>query len=183
MRGTATQKSKFCLDCKADITVRRWSAVRCKECAKKRVVERALLWVQENRERHRKNALAYAHRNMHKIRAWRLGNPEKIKESKRKFHSKNPLWTRVYLAHRRAHGLQLPGKHTVLEFAAKWKSQDRKCAYCQCDLPLTLATQDHVIPVTHEKCTNDISNIVASCKSCNSRKSNKLDVAIQLGLI
>ncbi len=58
------------------------------------------------------------------------------------------------------------------EFRAKCKEYDWKCAYCGCELDETTVQRDHVIPLAF--CgSNDISNIVPTCRDCNCSKSYK----------
>lgn len=47
-----------------------------------------------------------------------------------------------------------------------------KCAYCGCVLTFKSATKDHVVPASKGGKTI-MSNLVAACKPCNSRKDNK----------
>lgn len=51
-----------------------------------------------------------------------------------------------------------------------WNKQDKKCFYCEKILEFNKSTVDHIKP----RCrggSNDIENLVMSCKSCNSAKS------------
>jgi len=45
-----------------------------------------------------------------------------------------------------------------------------RCRYCGAGRNLGI---DHVIPITDERCTNDLSNLVTCCQSCNSSKGSR----------
>ena len=54
------------------------------------------------------------------------------------------------------------------------KEYDYKCAYCGCDFDEnTLPTKDHIIPISKGG-HNVKENIVPACRSCNSKKGNKI---------
>jgi 5-methylcytosine-specific restriction endonuclease McrA len=47
------------------------------------------------------------------------------------------------------------------------------CAFCGCKLTFKNGTRDHIIPVSRGG-KNVLSNLAASCKTCNLKKDNKL---------
>jgi 5-methylcytosine-specific restriction endonuclease McrA len=57
-----------------------------------------------------------------------------------------------------------------------WRSQGRACAYCQGPAE----TVDHVIPLVRGG-TNHEGNLVPACRSCNSRKQDRLVIEFRLG--
>ena len=72
------------------------------------------------------------------------------------------------------------GKFTLKEFYSLLKSKfDNKCNICSCEFNKdNIATIDHIIPLTKNG-SNNIENIQPLCKSCNSRKFNKLlDISV-----
>lgn len=64
------------------------------------------------------------------------------------------------------------GKHTVKEYRIRLKEQNYKCFYCYCDISNGKDEIEHFFPLSKGGSSN-ISNIVASCKTCNSRKGTK----------
>jgi 5-methylcytosine-specific restriction endonuclease McrA len=73
----------------------------------------------------------------------------------------------------------LPGNFTDAQWRAMMKEWDYRCAYCgrhrkefrdpstRTDLEI-----DHILPIGHPRASNDESNIVPACKTCNSSKSD-----------
>lgn len=57
----------------------------------------------------------------------------------------------------------LKEKYTAL------KRDNFTCHYCHCTLTMESMTLDHVVPKAHQG-SNDINNLVASCKECNELK-------------
>lgn len=61
----------------------------------------------------------------------------------------------------------VPGSHTLKEWADLCAKFKHRCVKCGLKRRLT---KDHVIPLTHEGSTDDISNIQPLCLPCNSGK-------------
>lgn len=74
-------------------------------------------------------------------------------------------------ARRRARVKDLPATLTKSQWVAIKVAYRFRCAYC--DKRLDALTQDHVIPLSKGGGTTP-ENIVPACRSCNSRKSNRL---------
>ena len=71
---------------------------------------------------------------------------------------------------RRVQELSAEGSFTPKEFLDKCKMLGNRCMYCRRDdMPLG---PDHAIPLSRRG-SNNIDNIVPSCKSCNTRKNTK----------
>ena len=51
--------------------------------------------------------------------------------------------------------------------------RDKICVYCQKPLDIKTVTIDHTIPKSKGG-SNDLSNLAASCKDCNSKKQDFL---------
>lgn len=54
-----------------------------------------------------------------------------------------------------------------------------RCRYCGAGRDLGV---DHVIPITDERCTNDLANLVTCCRSCNSSKGSRTPEAAGMEL-
>jgi 5-methylcytosine-specific restriction endonuclease McrA len=66
----------------------------------------------------------------------------------------------------------VPGSHTVREWQDRVAEFNNHCAYCL--RVMETSTQDHMIPVSRgQQSSNDISNIVPACVSCNSSKGDQ----------
>jgi len=66
---------------------------------------------------------------------------------------------------------QASGSHTEEEFAAVVASQQERCFYCNTSFSKLQKSRDHVLPLKHGG-SHYISNIVAACRSCNTRRGN-----------
>lgn len=102
-------------------------------------------------------------------------NYAKIHQRKREpnwknYHKKNI--ERIYAnnRNRRARKKNAPGKHTAQDIRLKLQAQENKCHYCKKEL--TKYHVDHVIPLSRGG-SNDPSNLVITCPTCNLRKGNK----------
>ena len=98
-----------------------------------------------------------SNRQKHRVR--RLANL-------REWHQRNPGMNALYIARRNARLMQTPGDHTNKEWLDKCALLGNVCLYCGEAKPLT---RDHKVPLARGG-SNDISNIVPACLSCNSSK-------------
>lgn len=89
------------------------------------------------------------------VKNWQKKNPEKL------LHGNHV---------RRARNKQVPGSHTISEWKTVCAKFRNRCVRCGATGKLT---RDHIIPVTNQHCSNDISNIQPLCFSCNSSKGNR----------
>jgi len=122
------------------------------------------VWYKDNLGDHNDTyAAAYRFKHRAELRAydaaWCKANPE------RKAH---------YESARRARKSGNGGSHTLAEWREK-AATSAGCAYCGCAGPLT---RDHVTPLSRGG-SDDISNIVPACRSCNSRKGTKTTLAFR----
>jgi len=88
-------------------------------------------------------------------RRWKAKNPERMSH----------LRTIRYARERGAHG-----SHTLREWRELKELHNFKCAHCKCEKTLT---KDHIIPLSKGG-SNYIHNIQPLCRSCNSKKHNKI---------
>lgn len=71
---------------------------------------------------------------------------------------------------RRAREHAAPGEFTSTQLVAQYLRQGKACAYCKRP-SRGLPEPDHVLPLSRGG-RNDMSNIVASCRACNTDKSD-----------
>jgi 5-methylcytosine-specific restriction endonuclease McrA len=95
------------------------------------------------------------------------------KRYKHKYQQEKPYIHRAHTRKRRLLHLNVEGSHTYQEFLFLCVLVNWECSYCRCALTLSTVTEDHVIPLTRGG-SDDITNILPACKSCNSSKGNKL---------
>lgn len=111
-----------------------------------------------------------------RYRIWRLENPDKMREAELRWRGEHPEKIRKYTHDRKSKKRDLPGTYTHAEIEAQLKRQGGKCYYADCghcDIKSSYEIE-HVIPITRSGSRNDISNIVLCCRSCNSKKKDKL---------
>jgi len=160
----------------------------CKKCACELKNER----YKNSSEEYKNNnhVVAKIYRDSHKeqikinMAEWRTNNKEVIagewqryyKINKNELRDNKKIWvdnnrckTRIYTQRRRAKKKSLPNTLTFIQWEDMKEHFDNKCVYCGRTLRLY---QDHFIPLskggeyTH-------NNILPTCQSCNSSKSNK----------
>lgn len=98
-------------------------------------------------------------------------DPLKLVESRRQYRKNNPERMSANANAARIRKQNAPGSHTLDEWKAVKDYFNHCCAYClrgidECG-PLA---RDHVVPLTAGG-SDDIDNIVPSCKPCNSSKN------------
>lgn len=142
----------------------------CKLCKKKRDAER----YQRKKKEILKEKKKYYEENKERIKVKRLDyyrkNREKCLKQSAEWDNKNPIRRRINFGRSRGNG----GDLTVAEWIKCKEYFDDRCAYCgiseeACGERLH---QEHVVPIVRGgryTCTN----IVPSCRSCNSKKRNK----------
>lgn len=137
----------------------------------------------------------YYRKNIEKISKyysdWRDKNVERLTEYRKKYWSDNKKHkqeydkehSKVYRAehkeeknahtrNRRAKIKQSGGKHTAADIARQYERQKGKCYWCGVSVGSKYHV-DHVIPITRGG-SNDPSNLVISCPTCNHSKGAKL---------
>jgi 5-methylcytosine-specific restriction endonuclease McrA len=126
-------------------------------------------------------------------RRYREAHPDKVKEvqrtSKRKLRQEQPERVRAYDREyskrpnarltdkvnghaKRARKRAAEGNHTAAQELEQLKRQKGRCYYCG-SMVGDDWQPDHVIPLSRGG-SNDISNIVITCRKCNNKKLNKL---------
>jgi hypothetical protein len=77
----------------------------------------------------------------------------------------------VSLAKRRA--IEAEGNFSSQDWLDMMRMWDWKCAYCEAKLKRGTRSTDHIVPLSKGG-KNERSNIVPCCRSCNSKKNNRL---------
>lgn len=149
-------------------------------------------YYEKNREKRREQGRKYA-------RAEQLNDPERVRARRRKFYVDNVDKIRTrrsqkwhsnveesrakqrakYQANReifitasmrtKARRRRAAGSHTTKEWLELLSRHEFRCAYCPAVLTRATAQRDHIVALARGG-TNDISNIVPACTSCNNRK-------------
>lgn len=97
------------------------------------------------------------------------GGPEVYKVSGRAWYDKNIESILHRSARRRARRFNAAGSHTLAEWLALKEEQAHRCARCKRHDSEATLTRDHIVALAAGG-SDDISNIQALCKACNSRK-------------
>lgn len=110
----------------------------------------------------------------------RLGcyyNLEKRKEWQKRWQQKHlDQWHQILKnAYYRRKGAE--GTHTIDEWRALKEKHNHSCVICHQSEPKIELTEDHIFPLSKGG-TNWITNIQPLCRSCNSKKQDKLQEAI-----
>lgn len=134
----------------------------------------------ENKENVSKQRKRYYQDNIEKVKElqkqWRENNPEKMKEWHRKYFKTEigRASKQRALFKRRTNIKNSVNTLTAQEWANILEAHNYRCAYCgvefNCGL---LPTRDHIIPISKGG-HNTKENVVPACKSCNSKKYNKI---------
>lgn len=100
-------------------------------------------------------------------------HPEEVRTWKRRYaHSARGREVgRVKEQRRRAYKRATHGTYTLQEIEQQRRRQHNTCYYCKCKLKKYHI--EHVVPLSRHG-TNDISNLVLSCPTCNLKKGARL---------
>lgn len=132
---------------------------------------RSALWLEENRERNRKNCRDRYYADLGRARAEKRAGYakfiEKNRERSREYRKSHPEVIRTLSAARRAREKGALGKLSAKEVADLVRFQGGKCAYCR---QITKLTIDHIIPLSRggRHCRENIQMV---CMPCNRAKS------------
>jgi hypothetical protein len=106
-------------------------------------------------------------------RAYRERNPDRIRVTRKRWKLNNPHAVQAQSKRRRALKSAVPGSLS----ASEWRSLVERSSRCHwCKRKWTKErrpTLDHVVPLSKGG-LHVIGNAVCSCRSCNSRKNNRL---------
>lgn len=157
----------------------------CRPCARKAHKDWASQHEEELKQKAKDRYYADPEKSKAANTAWRKKNPEKSRArnraswwrhrekriaetiaNQRKNKSAKAARGHAY----RARLANAEGRFTKEEFDKVVKNQDKKCFYCLSHLEKIIV--EHVTPLSRGG-SNKISNIVASCVSCNAQKYTK----------
>ena len=131
---------------------------------------------EENPERKKASARRYreAHPEKQKeyARRYREANAEKVREINRRWRVANPGRAAAIRHRRRARKVEAGGRHTAEDIRLQYEGQNGRCWWCGCKLDDTYHI-DHRIPLARGG-SNDASNIVIACPTCNLSKGARL---------
>lgn len=130
-------------------------------------------WYRANRARILTRVKAHAAANRERILAYQAdyyaAHTEKVKANVAAYRAAFPERKRHLENRRRVRKVGNGGSHTLAERQEKFAQLGNACVYCGSAGRLTV---DHDVPLARGG-TDDISNVLPSCRSCNSRKSTR----------
>ena len=183
----------------------RWQCKSCANEANKANRLRREAHPEGWREARRRSYAANREKNLEYARLRREGNPEKYREAGRHSREAHPekareasrRWKKTHPGEhcQASHNSDARkrgatgGNHTFAEWLALLESTGYRCTYCNWELtrirPVPAgkrqATRDHVIPCAVGG-SNEIWNIVPSCRPCNSTREQKRRKSLALSV-
>lgn len=134
-----------------------------------RFVKPASPSVFNKKEYYHNRYLANKEKHIAMTKEWAKNNPEKRAEIRKRWKLKNKDKVNYYAKLRIYREKNAEGFHTLSDLKEIRELWNNKCAYCR---QAPAETIDHVVALTKGG-TNDPSNLVPACFSCNSSKGNK----------
>lgn len=124
---------------------------------------------------------------------WNLGKPFSLKVREQMSRTRkgtrlgplHPLWkggyqnTLMLNRKRRVFKLNAGGSHTLADWETLKAQYNWTCPCCGKSEPIIVLTEDHIIPLSKGGSDN-IENIQPLCRSCNSKKHDKIIKYINL---
>lgn len=118
------------------------------------------------------------------VKKWRENNPEYLKEWDKNYPEYHKKWNKTEkgkansqrnCTKRRAKQKGFINTLTSQEWLDILENYNYRCAYCDIEFDCeNLPEKEHVIPISKGG-NNTKENVVPSCRSCNCKKSNKLN--------
>jgi hypothetical protein len=110
------------------------------------------------------------------VKEYRRAHPEMVKGQHKRRLAKHGkfrlgLLARISHANVRARKFGREGHITEKQILELYERQEHKCFDCKRERNLGIG---HLVPLFHRFSTNDITNIVLQCHSCNSRQHNTI---------
>ena len=133
-------------------------------------------WYQENKaqakETGHRHYLEHKEYIQEKAREWRKLHPEQKLETDRKWRDKNREKVRASNRHRKAVKKSAEGSHTAEDIRTLLKMQKGRCWWCGKPFGQDYHV-DHRIPLSRGG-SDDASNLVITCPTCNIEKHTRL---------
>lgn len=82
---------------------------------------------------------------------------------------------------KRKESFHTSGHHSEQQWQEVLRNQGWCCYYCECEMTQLTWTRDHIVPLSKGG-SDDISNIVAACRTCNIRKGTLTASAFKIYL-
>jgi len=127
------------------------------------------IWYQNNKEKKTKQ-----------VKEWYENNREKMSEYNKEYQrewiktEKGRACGQRHSVARKTRMREIINTLTSQEWLDILEEYNYRCVYCGCDFGIeNMPTRDHIIPISKEG-DNIKENIIPSCRSCNSRKGNKI---------
>jgi hypothetical protein len=152
-----------------------WYAQVCRAAGKRwraKNPEYADRYAQDHREQQRIKTACYRKRHAERIRQYCESHKEQRRAYSRQHAKTHREYYRTRDRNRSALEKMAPGRHTVADIRKQYADQGGRCYHCQCEVGDRYHI-DHVIPLARGG-SNDPSNLVITCPSCNMRKHTKL---------
>lgn len=180
---------KWCPHCKTHKPLEEFamaSGVPCSYCRTCRAERHRAAWGTAPSHQPSHRALT---RNKETVRAWNQtrqamisGDPllkkletERKKQDRKRAYRKDPQKFIIRGQIARAKRLGTPGEFSKRDLAEKFREQNGKCYYCECDIGAAKDKPwnvEHLIPLSRGG-TNFPDNIAVSCATCNFSKATK----------
>jgi len=129
-------------------------------------------YYQTNREELNKRQQEYRQNNKEKVVGQRRKSYQNTKKYYQKYRQKNREKVLANTRNYRARLLGAEGFHTAHDIMKKYRLQGGRCFYCGCDLNYKFHV-DHFYPLSKGG-SNDPSNLVIACPTCNLSKDDRL---------
>ncbi len=126
-------------------------------------------------------------KNIECVRLWQKNNPENVRKYRKKYRENNPEYQKQYLQteegkasaqrgniKRQAKEREIINTLTSQEWLDILEAYNYRCVYCDVEFEVeNMLTKDHIIPLSKGG-HNTKENVVPACRSCNSKKYNKI---------
>jgi 5-methylcytosine-specific restriction endonuclease McrA len=176
---------------------RRWLIKRATDAVRERrkdpaFRERDRKWSRDYKRRQLADPVEYE-KHLARNRAWCAAHPDRVAQyesrspaarakraarryerlkstaaGRKKLKAARQKWAPIAFSNRRALKLGAEGTHTRADFDRQLAKQSYRCFWCSADIRVE-PTEDHYVPLARGG-SNGPDNIVAACRSCNSRK-------------